>query len=88
MFRIFKAALIATVSVVAIEAASAPVAAHTVTIAGTADLQGMMEPSVQKIDLNFDGKKEEMPMGGIARIATCFTELKAQNPATVTVSTG
>ena len=62
--------------------------AHTITIAGTADLQGMMEPSTQKIDLNFDGKKEEMEMGGIARIATIFKKLKAENPATVTVSTG
>ena len=62
--------------------------AHTITIAGTADLQGMMEPSIQKIDLNFDGKKEEMEMGGIARIATTFKKLKAENPATVTVSTG
>jgi len=63
-------------------------AAHTITIAGTADLQGMMEPSIQKIDLDFDGKKEEMEMGGIARIATLFKKLKAKNPATVTVSTG
>ncbi len=67
--------------------ASTPVA-HTITVAGTADLQGMMEPSIQKIDLNFDGKKEEMEMGGIARIATIFKKLKAENPATVTVSTG
>ncbi|RTZ86772.1 MAG: hypothetical protein DSY95_03115 [SAR324 cluster bacterium] len=66
--------------------ASAP--AHTVTIAGTADLQGMMEPVVGKYDLDFDGKKEEMTLGGISRIATVFKALKAKNPATVTVSTG
>ena len=66
----------------------APVPAHTITIAGTADLQGMMEPSTQKIDLDFDGKKEEMTMGGIARIATLLKELKTKNPNTVTVSTG
>ena len=60
----------------------------TITIAGTADLQGMMEPSVQKVDLNFDGRKEEMNMGGIARIAGLFKELKSKNPNTVTVSTG
>ena len=69
-------------------AASAPAPAHTITIAGTADLQGMMEPVTQKYDLDFDGKKEEMTMGGIAHIATVFEKLKADNPATLTVSTG
>jgi len=62
--------------------------AHTITIAGTADLQGMMEPVTQKFDLNFDGKQKEMSMGGISRIATVFKQLKIENPSTVTVSTG
>jgi len=69
-------------------AASAPAPAHIITIAGTADLQGMMESVTQKYDLDFDGQKEEITMGGIARIATVFEKLKADNPATLTVSTG
>ena len=63
-------------------------AAHTITIAGTADLQGMMEPVTQKFDLNFEGEQKEMSMGGISRIATVFKQLKTENPSTVTVSTG
>ncbi|HHO65858.1 MAG TPA: hypothetical protein ENJ71_05015 [Epsilonproteobacteria bacterium] len=59
-----------------------------ITIAGTADLQGMMESSTQKFDLDGDGKKEKVAMGGIARITTVFKGLKKENPNTVFVSTG
>ena len=59
-----------------------------ITIAGTADLQGMMTPSTQKFDLNGDGKKEKIIMGGIARIATAFDMMKKENPDTVFVSVG
>lgn len=86
MSRIIKMALFVLLCSSALYATSTP--AHTITIAGTADLQGMMEPVRQKVDLNFDGKKEEMTLGGISRIATIFQQLKANNPATVTVSTG
>ena len=60
----------------------------TITIAGTADLQGMMEASTQKFDLNGDGKKEQVLMGGIANIATVFDTMKKENPNTVFVSVG
>ncbi len=60
----------------------------TITIAGTADLQGMMEASTQKFDLNGDGKKEKVRMGGIAAIATVFGKMKKENPDTVFVSVG
>lgn len=59
-----------------------------ITIAGTADLQGMMEASTQKFDLNRDGKKEEIRMGGIANLATTYAKIKKQNPNTVVVSVG
>ncbi|RRS29906.1 MAG: hypothetical protein P794_09715 [Epsilonproteobacteria bacterium (ex Lamellibrachia satsuma)] len=59
-----------------------------ITIAGTADLQGMMEASHHKFDLNGDGKKEKMMMGGIAYIATVYKNLQKENPNTVIVSTG
>ena len=59
-----------------------------ITIAGTADLQGMMEASTQKFDLDGDGKKEKVLMGGIATIATVFKDLKKENPNTVFVSVG
>lgn len=59
-----------------------------ITIAGTADLQGMMEPMSGKFDLDFDGKKEMMTLGGIDKIATIFADIKKQNPNTITVTTG
>ena len=60
----------------------------TITIAGTADLQGMMEAATQKFDLNGDGEKEKVVMGGIATIATAFDTMKKENPNTVFVSVG
>ncbi len=59
-----------------------------ITIAGTADLQGMMEATDGSFDLNFDGKKESMTLGGIDRIATILGEIKKENPNTITVTTG
>ncbi len=60
----------------------------SIAIAGTADLQGMLEPSVQKVDLDGDGKREKVEMGGIARLATLYKKLKAENPNTLIVSAG
>jgi 5'-nucleotidase len=60
----------------------------TITIAGTADLQGMLEPSVQKIDLDGDGKRDKVEMGGISHLSTLFKGLKKENPNTVVVSAG
>ena len=59
-----------------------------ITIAGTADLQGMMDVSAQKFDLDGDGKKEKIMMGGVAYLATVYKQLKKENPHTVIVSTG
>jgi len=60
----------------------------TVSIVGTADLQGMMEPSVQKIDIDGDGKRDKVEMGGISHLSTLFKALKKDNPNTVIVSAG
>ena len=62
--------------------------AKVITIAGTADLQGMMEASTQKFDLDGDGKKEKVLMGGVAYLATAFENMKKENPNTVFVSVG
>ena len=83
-----KSTLIVLLCSSVLNAATTSETAHTITIAGTADLQGMMEPVMQKFDLDFDGKKEEISMGGLSRIATVLKQLKAENPSTVTVSTG
>ena len=88
MTHTVKTVLFALLYSSALYAASTPAPAHIITIAGTADLQGMMEPVTQKVDLDFDGHKEKMTLGGISRIATIFQQLKAENPATITVSTG
>ena len=64
------------------------ISAKTITIAVTADLQVLLEPSVQKIDLDGDGKRYKVKMGGISRLSTLFKELKKDNPNTVIVSAG
>ena len=62
--------------------------AKTISIVGTADLQGMLEPSVQKIDLDGDSVRDKVEMGGIARLSTLYKTLKKENPNTVVVSSG
>ena len=59
-----------------------------ISIVGTADLQGMLEPSVQKVDIDGDGKRDKVEMGGISRLATLYKALKKENPNTVIVSAG
>jgi len=58
----------------------------TISIVGTADLQGMLEPSVQKIDV--DGVRDKVEMGGISHLATLYKQLKKENPNMVIVSAG
>ena len=60
----------------------------SISIVGTADLQGMLEPSIQKIDIDGDGKREKVEMGGISHLATLYKQLKKENPNTVIVSAG
>jgi len=64
------------------------VEAKTLTIAGTADLQGVMTPSVQRLDIDGDGKKEKVKLGGITRLATVFARIKSENPDTLIFSSG
>jgi 5'-nucleotidase len=64
------------------------VGAETLTIAGTADLQGMMNMSLQKVDIDGDGEKESFRGGGITRIAEIFRQIKAENPLSVFLSSG
>jgi len=45
---------------------------HEFTIIGTADLQGILEPTEKKID----GKKESV--GGISRIGTLIKKIRAE----------
>jgi len=63
-------------------------APKVITIAGTADLQGMMEPAIQKFDLNGNGKKEKVSMGGIARIAGTFESIKKENELSISTENG
>lgn len=76
-----KNVLLALLSVVCVEA-------KTISIVGTADLQGMLDPSVQKVDIDGDGKRDEVEMGGISHLATLYKQLKKENPNTVVVSAG
>jgi len=62
---------------------------YALTIIGTADLQGMLEPTMMKLDADGDGKQEEVLAGGIARIATLIRQIQdeTENPVVV-VSAG
>jgi len=61
---------------------------RTLTVVGTGDLQGVMSPAEQKIDLNGDGIREKAVLGGIARLATVYKRLKRENPDTLVFSAG
>ena len=60
----------------------------TISIVGTADLQGMLEPSIQKVDVDGDGVRDKVEMGGISHLSTLYKQLKKENPNTVVVSAG
>ena len=60
----------------------------SISIVGTADLQGMLEPSIQKVDIDGDGIRDKVEMGGISRLATLYKMLKKENSNTVVVSAG
>ena len=60
--------------------------AKTIHILGTADLQGILEPSTHKVDIN--GVKRKVEIGGISHLATLYKEFKKEHPNTVVVSAG
>jgi 5'-nucleotidase len=49
-----------------------------ITIVGTADIQGLMEPFIQTYEIN--GSKKEMLGSGISRIASLLEKAKDENP--------
>jgi len=51
---------------------------RTITLIGTSDLQGILEPDKQEYEIN--GTKTEMMGGGISRIATVLQEAVRENP--------
>lgn len=60
-------------------------ASRELTIIGTADLQGQLEPTLRQMDLDGDGAKEKVSLGGISRLATLVANIQAENPGTVAV---
>lgn len=88
MTHLLRPLFLSSLMTLSLHANTVPQATHTITIAGTADLQGMLEPQTQEFDLRHDGHKETMTLGGVSRISTLFKGLKEANPSTVTVSTG
>lgn len=58
---------------------------YELTIIGTTDLHGALEPSLMKIDVDGDGKPEEVEAGGMPRLATLIreTERDAGHPVVV-----
>ena len=60
---------------------------NTITLIGTSDLQGILEPSKQDYEIN--GTKVEILGGGISRIATILKQAKEENPqGTIIASNG
>ncbi|MFH1502754.1 MAG: 5'-nucleotidase C-terminal domain-containing protein [Candidatus Eisenbacteria bacterium] len=58
---------------------------HELTILGTADLQGQLEPYVMEVDADGDGVQEEIEAGGISRIATLIRQVEDERPGAVAV---
>ena len=54
--------------------------AHKLTIIGTADLQGLLEPVAGKKDHDGEGVLESVKMGGIARLGTRIHEIVRGEP--------
>jgi len=68
--------------------AEAP-ARRVLTIIGTADIQGQLDPVPMTLDLDGDGESEDTDVGGIARLATLISQIKSERPGLVAVvSTG
>ncbi|NJL59634.1 MAG: hypothetical protein HC887_08300 [Desulfobacteraceae bacterium] len=62
---------------------------RTITIIGTADLQGMLDPLEMKIDSDGDGKAEKTMIGGISRISSLIHQIRSeQKDGVIAVSTG
>ena len=58
-----------------------------ITLIGTADLQGVMEPYKQEYEIN--GTREEIEVGGISKISSVLKHIKQANPlGTFTLSSG
>ena len=51
---------------------------QSITIIGTADIQGLMDPFTQTYEIN--GSKKEIVGGGISRIATVLKNAQEENP--------
>jgi 5'-nucleotidase len=61
---------------------------HEFTLLGTADLQGLLEPSTKKKDVSGHSKSKSLASGGIARIATLIKKIKKENRTVIVLSTG
>ena len=60
---------------------------NTITLIGTSDLQGILEPLKQEYEIN--GTKEEILGGGISKIASVLKQAKRENPfGTIIASNG
>lgn len=62
---------------------------YDLTIIGTSDLHGAIEPGLMKLDIDGDGKPEEVEAGGLPRLATLIRQIEneAGHPVAV-VSSG
>ena len=58
---------------------------YELTIIGTADLQGLLEPIAEETGCDGDGVCKSVEMGGIARIGTRIHEIIGENPSRVVV---
>ncbi len=66
---------------------SSGIESRTITLIGTSDLQGKLEPEMQEYEVN--GSKTEIMGGGISRIATQFRKAMEENPqGTIIASNG
>ncbi|MCD4690624.1 5'-nucleotidase C-terminal domain-containing protein [bacterium] len=83
--RRYRLAAVLMLAIVVLASCSHAPKTYELTIIGTADLQGMLEPVVGETDTDGDGVPEPTVTGGIARIGTRIHEIVAERPGRVVV---
>lgn len=87
--RRYTAVAVLLVAAVMLASCSQAPRTHELTIVGTADLQGMLEPIAGQADPDGDGESKAVETGGIARLGTKIHEIVAESPdRTVVISCG
>jgi len=70
-------ALVAAIPLVLASCSRAP-ESYELTIIGTSDIHGALEPTLMKIDVDGDGRPEEVEAGGMPRLASAIRRIESE----------